>query len=87
MLAVPGDDQGNNYYTNITGNVFLKPDTCQAICDTGCLQSDQEDSECITSAGYTYCPETDDCIRPWEQNCPFEGALLVGPVEMKVRKT
>jgi hypothetical protein len=85
ILAVPGDDQGKSHYTNITGKVYLKPDTCQATCDSGCTQIDQADSDCIISAGYTYCPETDNCIRPWEQNCPFEGTLLVGPAKIKVR--
>lgn len=84
-LAVPGDDQGNNFYTNITGEVFLRPATCLATCDDGCIQIAQAESDCIVSAGYTYCPETATCIRPWEENCPFDGTVLVGPTNITVR--
>jgi len=49
----------------------------------GCFQilgSDKDEGGCIASAGYVYCPEIDNCIRPWEENCPFEGTLFEGPI-------
>lgn len=87
--TVPGtlvvDEFGNNYtYIDITGEVTLQPPTfCQAEC-TGCRGIPGSDTfgDCQGSAGYVYCPETDECIRPWEDNCPFEGANFIGPVDI-----
>jgi hypothetical protein len=28
---------------------------------------------CLVSAGYSYCPETKDCIK-FDENCPIKGA-------------
>jgi hypothetical protein len=86
-LSVPGDVDGqdDSSYTNIDGEIRLTPSTCQAECSTGCVGipgSDQTNEECIGSAGYIYCPELDDCIRPWDTNCPFDGDALEGPAEI-----
>ena len=81
-LAVPGTFLGNGVYTNITGDVFLSPSTCQAECTERCDLIAEPDPGCIGNAGYVYCPETDNCIRPWEENCPFEGSLFVGPTNI-----
>ena len=31
---------------------------------------------CCASCGYTYCPETDNCIRLWEEDCPTAHRIL-----------
>ena len=38
---------------------------------------------CLASAGETYCPETQSCIRPWEENCPIQGQGFHGELVMK----
>jgi hypothetical protein len=81
-LAVPGADWGLGVYTGITGDVFLAPSTCQAECSDRCAAIAEADPGCIGNAGYVYCPETDSCIRPWEENCPFDGTFFVGPTSI-----
>ena len=38
---------------------------------------DKDEHGCIGSAGYLWCEEKQECIRPWEENCTtirgFEG--------------
>jgi hypothetical protein len=95
-LSVPGDavvvnDGGDDTtsesvlsYSNIVGDFILTPNTCSATCD-GCVAisgSDTDEGGCIASAGYVYCPELDSCIRPWQENCPFDGSQLVGPIKI-----
>jgi len=36
--------------------------------------SDRDAYGCIPSAGYTWCADLNQCIRPWETNCTFESA-------------
>ena len=81
-LAVPGTFLGRGIYVGITGDVFLSPSTCQAECGERCTAIAEADPGCFGNAGYVYCPETDSCIRPWEENCPFEGRLFVGPTNI-----
>lgn len=83
LSDVPGDQEPDNddEYTNINGEIRLTPATCQANC-TGCIGipgSDEIDDQCIATAGYVWCPELEDCIRPWSTNCPFEGDTYIGP--------
>lgn len=71
-------------YTDILGDFALEPSSCQAEC-SDCLAipgSDQDEGGCTGSAGYVYCPETDQCLRPWESACPLEGSSFAGPVDI-----
>lgn len=87
--AIPGvPTEGSSTileYTEISGDVTLKPASCRAEC-SGCQGIPGSDNStaggCIGSAGFVYCPETDSCIRPWENACPIEGASFVGPVDI-----
>lgn len=71
-------------YTDISGEIVLEPSSCRAECSgcTGVPGSDKDVGGCIGSAGFVYCPETDECMRPWESNCPFEGVSFIGPVNI-----
>lgn len=84
-LAVPGvQAEASQEYSEINGEIRLKPSSCRADC-TGCVDiigSESDNHNCIGSAGYVYCPELDDCVRPWIENCPFEGETFSGPVEI-----
>jgi hypothetical protein len=82
-----GTDLGDGLYTDINGEVYVSPDTCVAECDDNCMPIPGSDSSngCIGSAGYVYCPETQECIRPWLTNCPFNGTVWTGPITITVR--
>lgn len=87
-LTVPGTlvpDDIVIEYTDITGDVELTPASCQAEC-SDCMAvpgSDKDEGGCIRSAGYVYCPETDECVRPWESKCPLQGTSFTGPVDIQ----
>jgi hypothetical protein len=86
---VPGNatDVGDGTYENIYGEIYLSPTTCIAECDENCIPivgSDTAENDCIGSAGYVYCPETQECIRPWLDNCPFDGTVWDGPINITV---
>ena len=38
--------------------------------DTPILGGDVDEYGCIPSAGYTWCPTLDECVRVWETQCP-----------------
>jgi hypothetical protein len=42
----------------------------------------QDENGCFPSAGYDWCPETQECIRPWEQTCPIDGETFEGGTEL-----
>lgn len=82
--VVGGGENASSSYSNIFGDITLTPTTCTAVCE-GCVAipgSDSDEGGCIASAGYVYCPELDSCIRPWEENCPFNGTQFVGPLNI-----
>jgi hypothetical protein len=81
VAIMPGMTEDNVTFTEITGEVVIYPETCTAECE-GCISTGADVDECTGSAGFVYCPERDECIRPWEENCPFEGDRFVGPVEL-----
>jgi hypothetical protein len=71
------NDQALNGLTlvNLNGDYFLKAG-CTATCNN-CIIKDfpnpiTDGHGCLASAGYSYCPETDACIR-FDENCPIEG--------------
>jgi len=40
--------------------------------------SERDSHGCISSAGYTWCAELNQCVRPWETNCTFESTAGTG---------
>jgi hypothetical protein len=73
--------------TGISGLIELEAD-CVAECSNcltigaNILNQDQNDP-CDPSTGSVFCPETEECVRPWEENsCPFNGTEFVGPVDL-----
>ncbi len=50
--------------------------------DTDKVGGDRDEHDCIPSAGYTWCDELSECIRPWETPCPV--ALPTAPPPPKV---
>ena len=87
LNATDVGDDGSLLYENIYGQIYLSPATCTAVCDDNCIAipgSDSDQNECIGSAGYVYCPETQECIRPWLDNCPFDGTVWDGPINITV---
>lgn len=87
-LMLNATEVGDGVYENIYGEIYLSPTTCVAVCDDNCMSipgSDSTDNGCIGSAGYVYCPETQECIRPWmDNNCPFDGTVWDGPINITV---
>ena len=87
LLELNATAVGDGLFENIYGQIYLSPTTCTAVCDDNCIAipgSDSDQNECIGSAGYVYCPETQECIRPWLDNCPFEGTVWDGPINITV---
>ena len=85
-VLIDGTTTDNITFTEITGEVLIWPETCTAECDLACLETGFQE-ECIGSAGFTFCPETGECIRPWQENCPFAGTRFVGPMVMYCNET
>jgi hypothetical protein len=81
LTITPGMTEDNITFTEITGELVIFPETCTAECE-GCISTGADEDECTGSGGFVYCPERDECIRPWQENCPFEGDRFVGPVEL-----
>lgn len=59
----------------LTGDYYL-PAGCSTTCDSNCeikeFPNPQTDGHgCKASAGYSWCPETTNCIR-FDENCPIE---------------
>jgi hypothetical protein len=44
------------------------------------IGGEQDDNGCFLSAGYVWCPELDECIQPFADDCPLEGESFVGPI-------
>jgi membrane-bound inhibitor of C-type lysozyme len=42
------------------------------------LGSDRDEHGCIGSAGYSWCPLTDKCQRPWEEPCSVKASFACG---------
>ncbi|CAB9515362.1 expressed unknown protein [Seminavis robusta] len=45
--------------------------------------SDRDENGCIGSAGYIWCPELQECVQPWDQDCPVEGTKFEGPATIQ----
>lgn len=72
-------------YSDISG-AFQIEAPCVMECEgcggvPGSQEKTDENDSCIGIAGFVYCPETNECLRPWESSCPLTGAtlLLEGP--------
>ena len=44
--------------------------------DGKCSQYDEHG--CVPDGGYTWCESLQECIRPWETECPEEAPIMVG---------
>ena len=53
---VPINESQNNINQNTTNNNNI-------------VGNDRDEHGCIGSAGYAWCEEKQECIRPWEENC------------------
>jgi hypothetical protein len=42
------------------------------------LGASQDEHGCLLSAGYSFCPATDSCVREWETPCPSSNSITVG---------
>ena len=47
--------------------------------DEPLVGGDRDAHECIPSAGYTWCESKQECIKPWETNCPAAGSQIDKP--------
>ena len=56
---------GNECVAKAQGATNIKP-----IQEEPLLGGDEDEYGCIPSAGYTWCPSLDECIRVWETKCP-----------------
>lgn len=89
--AVKSEDDPE-LFSNINGNFVLK-EPCVMECDgcgalVGSREIDDPNDTCIGNAGFVYCPETNECIRPFDTSCPIAGTLtfdLVGPGTLKCK--
>mmetsp|Transcript_48886 Transcript_48886/g.72633 ORF Transcript_48886/g.72633 Transcript_48886/m.72633 type:complete len:216 (-) Transcript_48886:186-833(-) len=57
--------------------------TTAAADDSGLLGGDTDNSGCLTSAGYQFCPELKECVRYWETNDDGETYASLCPTMMK----
>ena len=83
------------YFPDLNGP-FEVPSNCTLNC-TGCEPTESTTTAAPTSSstsmlggpdengcipGEDWCPETQECIRPWEQTCPIDGETFEGGTEL-----